>query len=107
MKPLSFCWVACAVILLVLCTSFTSGKESVVPRHRPAFADNAHYYFYLASGDTYDGFYTTTEEIDRLEAMYDVYVDNDPFGGTILSRGYVIKGTPHLIGASIFLYGHF
>ena len=40
--------------------------------------------------------------------MYGVYVDLSPTGGaTLLSKGYILYGTPHLIWASYSCYGHF
>lgn len=105
MKPFLFS-VAIATVLITLCTSFSSGKERALPKSAAATADNVHYYFYLYD-DSYDGFFTTSQEIARLELTYDVYVDTNPFGGTLLARGYANNSYPHTIWASVFLYGHF
>lgn len=110
MKPSSFLVVAVATALITLCTSFSSGKgasPSSDPSSATVLKDNTHYYWYLANGDVYDGWYTIGQEITRLETMYGVFVDTSPSGATLLSRGYVIYGTPHLIWPSAYLYGHF
>lgn len=105
MKPLSFS-AAAAAILLLLCTSFRSGTEGLAPKKSLVSSDNTHYYYYLNGGTTYDGWYTIAEETDRMSDMYGVYVDTDPFGGTLLASGYSLKGIPHLVYATSFLYGH-
>ena len=117
MKPSSLLVVALATALITLCTSFSSGKgaspskfSSVSTSVTPAsathssfslFRDNTHYYWYLTNGDVYDGWYTISDEISRLEAMYGVYVDLSPgWGSTLLSQGFILYGTPHLIWPS-------
>ena len=105
MKPSSLLVVALTTALITLCTSFSSGKGAS-PKSPAAAVDNVHYYFYLYD-DTYDGFATTSQEIARLELTYDVYVDTNPFGGTLLARGYANNNFPHTIWASVLLYGHF
>jgi len=56
MKSLSMYGVAMATALMILCTSFTSDK-AIAPAASSSVApvQNAHYYFYLADGDTYEG----------------------------------------------------
>lgn len=95
--------VAIATAIFLLLTSFSTDKRL---SNCGEAADDTHYYFYLNNGTTYDGWYTTDQEIDRLETMYGVYVDGNPLGGTLLAKGYAIKGYPHLVYASVFLYGH-
>ena len=105
MKPLSLLAVACATLVLFLCTSFRPVSSHNTRHHSPK--QNTHYYFYLNGGTTYDGWYSVADETDRLETMYGVYVDTNPFGGTQLAAGYVLKGYPHFIYASVILYGHY
>ena len=106
MKSLSIAGVALATIFFFLCTSFKTDNSDHFPRIASAAKDNIHYYFYLNNGTVYDGWFTTSQEIGRLEDDYGVYVDTSPLGGTLLGSGYAIKGYPHLIYASVFLYGH-
>jgi len=106
MRSLSFAGVAFATMFFILCTSFKTDKAVLSFKNASAAKDNIHYYFYLNNGTVYDGWYTTSQEISRLENMYGVYVDGSPLGGTLLGSGYAIKGYPHLIYASVFLYGH-
>lgn len=93
--------VAFATLLFFLCTSLRPIKHTVTAK-----TDNTHYYWYLDNGTVYDGWYTTADEITRLEDEYDVYVDTDPVDGTLIASGYGIKGYPHYIYASVFLYSH-
>jgi hypothetical protein len=111
MKPSSLLAVAVATVLISLCTSFSSGKEmssSKTLSSTHVLKDNTHYYWYLSNGDVYDGWYTISQEISRLQTMYGVYVDLSPAGGaTLLARGYFLYGTPHLVWPSASCYGHF
>ena len=100
MKPLSILKVAFATLLLFLFTSFSNTKEHRISKQ------NTHYYFYLDNGTDFDGWYTTSQEIARLEEMYGVYVDGSSQGGTCIASGYAIKGYPHTIYASVLLYTH-
>ncbi len=106
MKPQSLLVVAVTTALITLCTSFNSGNERSFTKSSAVARDNVHYYFYLYD-DTYDAFVTTSQEIASLELTYDVYVDTNPFGGTLLARGYANNSYPHTLWASVFLYGHF
>lgn len=85
---------ALASILFFLCTSLIPVKK------------DANYYWYLDGGTVYDGWYTTSEEITRLEEAYSVYVDTDPIDGTLIASGYFVKGYPHLVYPSVNLYSH-
>jgi hypothetical protein len=91
---------AFATTLLVLSTSFKPVKKAASSK------DNIHYYWYLDNGTVYDGWYNTDDEIARLEEEYGVYVDTYPFDGTLIASGYGIKGYPHSVYASVFLYAH-
>ena len=107
MKPLSFRGVAVATLLLLACISFSSGKDACPPEKGNSTLTSANYHYYLASGDVYDGYYTVAQEISRLEVMYNVFVDTNPLGGTLLARGYTVFGVPHMIWPASLLYGHF
>jgi hypothetical protein len=118
--------VAAAAMMMIFCASFSSGRNANLPKHVVPMAvnvtsikllpsgftpsvlkDNTHYFWYLASGDVYDGWYTIAQETARLETIYGVYVDGNPGnGGYLLSTAYGLYGTPHLIWPSYFLYGH-
>jgi hypothetical protein len=106
MKSLSIRGVAVATLLFLLCTSFYSPKKAIPPAKPDKEVSSQFYYFYLAD-DSYDGYCTIDQEIARLEALYDVYVDNNSPGGTLLARGYTLYGLPHTVWPSVFLYGHF
>lgn len=92
---------AFAALLLFLCTSFKPVKQDATTK-----TDNTHYYWYLDNGTVYDGWYTTADEITRLEDEYGVYIDTDQVDGTLIASGYGIKGYPHTVYASVFLYSH-
>jgi len=109
MKPSSFLTAAVTAVLILFSSSFSSGNGASSPNVPPdaaALKQNTHYYWYLASGDVYDGWRTVTDEITSLETRYGVSVDTDPRGGTLLARGYTLFGTPHLVWPSAYLYGH-
>src|SRR5579872_4548984 len=105
MKHLSISIVAIATCFLILCTSFSAGR----PGAELSRSDTKmpYYYWYLTSDNSFEGYWPVSTEIAVLENMYDVYVDNDPIGGTLLASGYFLKGYPHTVQASVNLYGHF
>jgi hypothetical protein len=108
MKPSSFFGAVMATVVVLISTSFTSGKETTgFPQQSANASYVPMYYFYLAEDGSYQGFFSTNQEIANLEELYDVYVDTSPFGGTLLSSGYAIPGVPHTVWASVNLYGHF
>lgn len=93
--------VACATLLFFfLFTSFKPAKS-----HTNIQRD-AYYYWYLDNGTVYDDWTSVANEITRLENEYDVYVDEDPINGSLIASGYAIKGYPHIVYASVFLYSH-
>jgi len=106
MKPLSLPAVAAAIFVFLLFTSFRSSPYSSASRKQNLSSGDTHYYYYLNGGTTYDGWYSIAEEEARLTTLYGMYVDTNPFGGTLLATGYPIKGIPHTIYATSFLYGH-
>ena len=101
MKSLFFSKAAFAAILLFFCLSFTPSKQrsSVV-------AKDVNYYWYLDGGTVYDGWCSVSAEIESLEERYGVYVDTDSDDGTVIAAGYAVKGYPHYVYASVFLYTH-
>jgi hypothetical protein len=100
MKLLSLARVALATVLLFWCTSFTPVKE------RSSSHRDANYFWYLDNGTVYDGWFSTSQEITRLENTYGVEVDTDPVNGTLIASGYFVKGYPHLVYPSVLLYSH-
>lgn len=105
MKPSSISMVAMATTLLVLCTSFYSGKKALPGKQMPA-TNLINYYWYTNGGTQYDGWFSLQDEEIRMENLYGVDVDTYP-SGTIVAQGYALKGYPHLIFASYYLYAHF
>lgn len=101
MKLLSFRSVALATVLLILCSNSGSGKEG------PRTAYDAHYYFYSADTDTFVIYSTVNDEIVRLEDSLQVFVDNDPLGGTLLEKGYINNAQPHSVWPSEYMYAHY
>ena len=116
MKSLSISTVAIAAAILVLCTSFhpLQGASSSREISKPAFssqlgatARQGDLFWYIDNGTEYTGYISVADETDDLEGEYDVLVDTNPVGGTLLASGYPVYGYPHLIFASCYLYGHF
>jgi hypothetical protein len=106
MKPLSISRVAIATAWLILFSAFTNGKQASSSTSHHS-RDNTYYYYYLADDDSYDAYNTVAGEIAHLESLYGVYVDTNPFGGTLLARGYINNWYPHTIWPSSYLYGHY
>jgi hypothetical protein len=108
MKPLSNLTVAVATVLLTLCASFSSGKESAtpIPPQRSAAFKDTRFYWFLTPSDSYDGFFSITIEIGRMEQLYGLYCDTDPTGGTLVAKGYVLPTVPHVIWPSQFIFSH-
>lgn len=92
--------VAVATLLLFAATSFKPA-----PNHSNT-QKVQYYYWYVDGGTVYDGWYSVAQETARLEDELDLYVDEDPINGTLVASGYAIKGLPHEIYASVFLYSH-
>jgi hypothetical protein len=102
MKPLRVILkVAVATCFFFLLTTSFKPAKNLASRQRDPY-----YYWYLDSGTVYDDWTSVANEITRLEDEYDVYVDEDPIDGTLIASGYAIKGYPHGIYASVFLYSH-
>lgn len=109
-----------ATALVSLCASFSSGKEAPLPapseKAAPVIAapaserwiqnfQNAHYYWFIANGDVYDGWYTIGQEIGRMETLTGLFCDTDP-SGDLVSRGYTLPIVPHLVWPSAFVFSH-
>jgi hypothetical protein len=108
MKPRSFGAAAVAALLLFFCTTISPVKAgSPDPRQQSAAAFVPYFYWYLASNNAYLGYQSEDQEIDNLEGTYQVYVDTNPGGGTLLARGFFQYGSFHTLPPSINLYGHF
>lgn len=104
MKPSSFRKVALATAWFILFSAFTPGKKASPPT--PASGSNTSYYYYLEPGDTFDSYNTVAGEISRLESITGLYVDTNPFGGTLVAKGYTNNIVPHTIWPSSYLYSH-
>jgi hypothetical protein len=105
MKPSSLRKVAWAIAWFILFTAFVPGKQSA--SSAPVYAQNAHYYYYLADDDSYDAYNTVGAEIAHLQVLYGTYVNTNPFGGTLVARGYINDWYPHTIWPASYLYAHF
>jgi len=105
MKPSSFGRLAIAAGLCLLFTAFTP-QRSFSPK---VFVSqtSVHYYYYLADDDSYDSYSTVSEEIIRMQTLYGVLVNTNPFGGTLVALGYLNNAYPHNIWPSSYLYAHF
>ena len=103
MKSLFFSKAAIAALLLFLSFSFTPSKHGT--RQNTAQKD-VFYYWYIDGGTVYDGWRSVSQEITSLEERYGEYVDGDPENGTVIAAGYGVKGYPHYVYASYFLYTH-
>ena len=108
MKPSSLLVVALTTALITLCTSFSSGKGASPSKLSSVSKEyqNQHYYWFRADGDAYDGYFTISQEVLRMEQMYGEFCDTDPTGGTLVSRGYILPTVPHIIWASQFIFAH-
>ncbi len=115
MKPASLLVVAVTTALITLCTSFSSGKgaspskspakETRSPERWITNRQNTHYYWFIANGDVYDGYYTLGQEIGRMETLTGKYCDNDP-SGELVSRGYSLPIVPHLTWPFAYVFSH-
>ena len=99
MKPLPILKVAFAALLFFLYTSLKPAKERSITQK------DENYYWYLDSGTVYNGWCSVSQEINNLEETYGVLVDTNP-DGTLIASGYFVKGYPHNVYASVFLYSH-
>jgi len=116
-------------MLALCCASFTSKAEKKPPYSEstlrwivaqpcfhfataePATENTKRYdlglYWYSYPGDQFQYFNTIPNEEWRLWVLLGgVEVDTNPMGGTLLEKGYLLPGIPHLLAYS-FLYGHF
>ncbi|HXB08264.1 MAG TPA: hypothetical protein VNW04_14135 [Puia sp.] len=104
MKPLS---IGLFGFLLVLVFSGASLRKPTPADPAPAKAKGAYYYWYTVPDDSFNDLTTTPNEENELFWEYDVIVDQNSAGGTLLMRGYINNAYPHNMPASIYLYGHF
>jgi hypothetical protein len=64
-------------------------------------------YWYTYPDDSYNDFNTIPNEEWELWLYFGgLEVDTNPLGGTLLEKGYLMYGWPHLLAYS-FLYGHY
>lgn len=64
-------------------------------------------YYWYDTSDNYVDVAIAADEEWRLENVYGVVVDQNSIGGTLLEKGYVNPGKPHMSFVGCFLYGHF
>lgn len=108
MKPKSFSAAAIAALLLFFCTTISPVKAgSPEPQAKKTEVFVPYFFFYLTSNNSYLGYQSEDQEIDNLEGTYQVYVDTDPAGGTLLASGFFLYGNLHILPPSVNLYGHF
>ncbi|HET6253307.1 MAG TPA: hypothetical protein VFE32_04510 [Puia sp.] len=112
MKRLSL-WLSTAFAVLAL-----SGAAFMKKPAPPSAADAAsapsspttksaninYYYWYSAFDGSYNDYEPTSWEIYEMEIYYDVYVDTNPSGGTLIEKGipYQNPNWPPMV----YLYGH-
>jgi hypothetical protein len=103
MKRLS---IAIFGIFLVLAFS-SAGLRKPTSTPAPVKAKGAYYYWYTVPDDSYNDLTTISNEEDELFWEYEVLVNENPSGGTLLMRGYINSSYPHNMPASVYLYGHY
>jgi hypothetical protein len=104
MKRLSISLISLAFLLALAGMGFTAKPTGATPK--PDKARDILYYWYNTS-DTYVDYATVANEEYSLELQYGVLVDENSIGGTLLEKGYVNPGKPHMSFAGSILYGHF
>ena len=104
MKRLSISLLALSFLLVLLTMGFTK-KPTHAARPSQKIRDVG-YYFYNNS-DNFVDWATADDEAYELEEVYNVLVDQNSIGGTLLEEGYVNPGKPHMGFPDVFLYGHF
>jgi hypothetical protein len=108
MKPKSFSAAAVAALLLFFCTTISPVKAgSMEPQQKNAAVAVPYFYWYLLPSNIYLGYQSEDQEINNLEGTYQVYVDTNPGGGTLLAGGFFLYGSFHPLPPTINLYGHF
>jgi opacity protein-like surface antigen len=108
MKPTSFNAAAVAALLLFFCATISPAQANApesTATSKQAFVP--YFNWYLTSNNSYLGYQSEDQEINNLEGTYQVEVDTDPGGGTLLASGFFLYGSLHLLPPSINLYGHF
>ena len=132
MKPLSFSLLGC---LLVLSLSSANSPKTISPATtttpmtastlrwmiaQPCFTSVASaephsvtgkrdlsYYWYTYPDDIYNDYNTIASEAWNLWVLLGgIIVDTNNLGGTLLEKGYIDYGEPHLF-PSAFLYAHY
>jgi hypothetical protein len=77
------------------------------PAQKAKAFDTNIYYWFSAFDDSYNDYETTAWEIWEMEIYYDVTVNTNPAGGTLIEQGYWNNSDPHEFPSMVFLYGHF
>jgi hypothetical protein len=85
----------------------TSGLATTLASASPAKKKLPSYYWYSTFDGSYNDYETTNYEIWEMEVDYDVLVNQDPAGGTLIEEGFLTEADPNPDGPMVFLYGHF
>jgi hypothetical protein len=99
MKRLSICLPLLMLVLALSGSGFT--------RPAPASRQTLYYWFTAPPYESYNDCQTIANETYEMWIYYDVTVDQNPGGGTLIERGYLDIAFPHDELPSIFLYAHF
>jgi hypothetical protein len=104
MKRLSIRLLTLGFLLALTGTGFTAKPGAAA---RPAHNTRDIYYYWYDDNDNYVDYNSVYNEEYNLEIEYQVLVDQNPTGGTLLEEGYVDAGKPHMDLPGGMLYGHF
>lgn len=119
MKPLAFRFVAVATVLFFLLSAFTminpqgmadpaAGAVSKPSAQSGSAAQKFDvYYYWFDVNNNYLGWMDAAQMAGVLEEEYQVWVDEDTIGGTLLAEGYADGSLPHDEWPACDLYGHF
>jgi hypothetical protein len=108
MKRLSIWLPAIALgVVLVLSGAAPAPKTAATTT---VSTDNNHfqimYYWYTYPGDVFVDYQSLNVEELEYWIWYGWFVNNDPRGGTLISKGWLVPTYPHAGPANILLYRH-
>lgn len=109
MKRLSISLPAIALALVLILSGATTAHNATATTPAPS-KDNARfspsYYWYTYPGDSFVDYESIAVEEWEYWFYYGWVVDTNSGGGTLISKGYTLPGTPHSFPPSVFLYRH-
>jgi hypothetical protein len=92
----------------VLALSGAGFIKKAAPASSAKKGSNINYYYWYSTFDgSYNDYETTSWEIWEMEIYYDVTVNTDQVGGTLIEEGFMTEADPNPYGPMVFLYGHF